>query len=116
MLQENDDVVMILGLDIDFVAPSARPLEHLDEYYDFAAMVPMQAENSLKDFKSKKIIIGGAKINDVLVKKLLNIPKPFVTKPWYDRNHNSYCCQKSRRKGFYSFTRCNSFYMKEIAW
>lgn len=67
---------MILGLDIDFVAPSARPLENLDECYDFAAMVPMQAENSLKDFKKvKKIIIGGAKINDVLEKKLLKHPE-----------------------------------------
>lgn len=45
---------MILGLDIDFVAPSARPLENLEERYDFAAMVPMQAENSLKDLKKVK--------------------------------------------------------------
>lgn len=67
---------MILGLDIDFVAPSARPLENLDERYDFAAMVPMQAENSLKDLKKvKKIIVGGAKINDGLEKKLLKHPQ-----------------------------------------
>jgi len=38
---------MILGLDLDFVAPSAHPLLHNETYYDFVAMVPLQAQNSL---------------------------------------------------------------------
>jgi O-succinylbenzoic acid--CoA ligase len=31
----------ILGLDVDFVAPSSHPL-HNDTKYDFVAMVPLQ--------------------------------------------------------------------------
>ncbi|MFA9191245.1 AMP-binding protein [Flavobacterium sp. FZUC8N2.13] len=64
----------ILGLAIDFVLPNSEPLAHLDKKYDFVAMVPMQVENSLDDLhKVKKLIIGGAKMNDSLVKKLMNV-------------------------------------------
>jgi O-succinylbenzoic acid--CoA ligase len=40
----------ILGLDVDFVAPSSHPLLH-DTKYDFVAMVPLQAQNSLSALK-----------------------------------------------------------------
>lgn len=61
----------ILGLDMDFVAPSANPLRYNDQYYDFAAMVPLQAENALPELgQVKKLIIGGAKVNSVLERKL----------------------------------------------
>lgn len=65
---------LILGLQIDFVAPNSNPLAHLDKEYDFVAMVPLQVENSLDELhKVKKLIIGGAKLNDSLAKKLMNI-------------------------------------------
>jgi O-succinylbenzoic acid--CoA ligase len=65
----------ILGLDMDFAAPSSNPLEHNDELYDFAAMVPLQAKNSIKKLTNiKKIIIGGAKINKPLELELEKLP------------------------------------------
>jgi O-succinylbenzoic acid--CoA ligase len=61
----------ILGLEMDFVAPSSHPLEDIDEKYDFTAMVPLQAQNSLdKLHLFKTIIIGGAKVSSELEKKL----------------------------------------------
>ena len=66
---------MILGLDLEFVAPSSHPLRDTDENFDFAAMVPMQAQNSIADLKRiKKLIVGGAKINAALEKKLMKLP------------------------------------------
>ena len=65
----------IIGLDIDFVAPSSHPLANNETIYDFTAMVPLQVQNSLKDLKLvKKMIVGGAKMNANLEKKLLKIP------------------------------------------
>ena len=61
----------ILGLDIDFVAPSSHPILHNDTKYDFVAMVPLQAQNSLSALKNvKKMIIGGAKMSKTLEKGL----------------------------------------------
>jgi O-succinylbenzoic acid--CoA ligase len=58
---------MILGLDLEFVAPSSHPMKNNENDYDFVAMVPMQAQNSLKELgKVKKLIVGGAKINKSL--------------------------------------------------
>ncbi|TRX35010.1 AMP-binding protein [Flavobacterium sp. ZT3R18] len=65
----------ILGLDMDFAAPSSNPLEHNDELYDFAAMVPLQAKSSIKKLTNiKKIIIGGVKINKPLEQELEKLP------------------------------------------
>jgi O-succinylbenzoic acid--CoA ligase len=65
---------MILGLDLDFVAPSSHPLENNDINYDFIAMVPIQAQHSLKELKKvKKIIVGGAKMNKRLENSLLKL-------------------------------------------
>ena len=65
----------ILGLDMDFVAPSSHPLLNNDVKYDFVAMVPLQAQNSLKELKDvKKLIIGGARISADLEKELLKLP------------------------------------------
>jgi O-succinylbenzoic acid--CoA ligase len=65
----------ILGLDMDFAAPSSNPLEHNDELYDFAAMVPLQAKSSIKKLTNiKKIIIGGVKINKPLELELEKLP------------------------------------------
>ena len=66
---------MILGLDLEFVAPSSHPLRNLDGNFDFAAMVPMQAQHSISDLKRiKKLIVGGAKINLALEKELIKLP------------------------------------------
>lgn len=66
---------MVLGLDIDFVAPTQSPLENNSTIYDFVAMVPMQVEASLHQlFNVKKLIIGGAKVPNTLAEKLLLVP------------------------------------------
>lgn len=65
----------ILGLDMDFVAPSSYPLENNDEIYDFAAMVPLQAQHSIDKLSQvKKVIIGGAKIGKKLERELMELP------------------------------------------
>lgn len=65
----------ILGLDMDFVAPSSHPLANNDSKYDFAAMVPLQAQNSLDQLGNvKKMIIGGVKINRTLESALKKLP------------------------------------------
>ncbi len=62
----------ILGLDIDFVAPTSHPLTKNETVYDFVAMVPLQAQNSVKELKNvKKMIVGGAKMSKDLEKSLL---------------------------------------------
>ena len=54
----------ILGLNIDFVAPTSTPVIDRKTTYDFAAMVPLQAQHSLKNLNNvKKMIVGGAKMN-----------------------------------------------------
>ncbi|GIZ08233.1 AMP-binding protein [Flavobacterium sp. UMI-01] len=64
----------ILGLDIDFVAPTSNPLERNETVYDFAAMVPLQAKNSIPELRNvKKLIIGGAQMSKELEKSLLKI-------------------------------------------
>ena len=66
----------ILGLEMDFVAPSLTPLQKTTSSYDFSAMVPLQAQNSLKDLHLiKKLIVGGAKINSKLESQLLALKK-----------------------------------------
>lgn len=65
----------ILGLDMDFVAPSSHPLEYNDKKYDFAAMVPLQAKNSIDKLTNiKKIIIGGVKVHKSLEQELIKLP------------------------------------------
>ncbi|MGV9004913.1 AMP-binding protein [Flavobacterium sp.] len=65
---------MILGLDLEFVAPSSNPLENVEGDFDFVAMVPMQAQHSIRELtRVKKLIIGGAKISDSLEKQLLKL-------------------------------------------
>ena len=62
---------MVLGLELDYVASSSSPLDNNDKSYDFAAMVPLQATNSIKKLDViDKLIIGGAPINTELENKL----------------------------------------------
>ena len=66
---------IILGLDLDYVAPTSHPMKDLDDQkYDFAAMVPMQAQNSLAELRNvKKLIVGGARISASLEKELMKL-------------------------------------------
>lgn len=67
----------ILGLEMKFVAPSSHPLKNIDEVFDFCAMVPLQAKNSIEELKLrkvKKLIIGGVKIHKALEQKLAKLP------------------------------------------
>jgi O-succinylbenzoic acid--CoA ligase len=67
----------ILGLEMKFVEPNSNPLDKIDESFDFCAMVPLQAKNSLKKLKQKKIkklIIGGVRIHRALEKELVKLP------------------------------------------
>lgn len=65
---------MILGLELEFVAPSLHPLDVVEGNFDFAAMVPLQAQNSLKQLKRvKKMIVGGAKMSKILESSLLKL-------------------------------------------
>ena len=66
---------MILGLDLEFVAPSSHPLDNNEINFDFVAMVPLQAQNSIAELKKvKKMIVGGAAVNKTLEKQLLKLP------------------------------------------
>ena len=65
----------ILGLDMDFVAPSSHPMHNNDTKYDFVAMVPLQAQNSLKQLANvKKMIIGGVRLGKTLSAALKKMP------------------------------------------
>ncbi|MNF30274.1 2-succinylbenzoate--CoA ligase [compost metagenome] len=65
----------ILGLEMEFIAPSSHPLEGIKDTFDFCGMVPLQAKNSLKDLhKIKKLIIGGVKVHKSLEKELVKLP------------------------------------------
>lgn len=67
----------ILGLDMKFVEPNSEPLKNIDEEFDFCAMVPLQAKNSLKKLKTgriKKLIIGGVKVHKALEQELIKLP------------------------------------------
>lgn len=69
---------MVLGFKIDCIAPSSKPSVNTDKGYDFAAMVPLQLENSLHEIDNiRLIIVGGApvpyKLNQRLLEKRTNI-------------------------------------------
>jgi len=60
-----------LGWDIDVVAPVSNPLLGLQKEYDFAAMVPLQLQNSLKEIhRIKKLIVGGGVVSAELQKEI----------------------------------------------
>lgn len=65
---------MVLGWELDIVAPSSNPLEGIEKEYDFCAMVPMQVYHSFDDLhKIKKLIVGGGAISRELENKLQSI-------------------------------------------
>lgn len=66
---------IILGWRIDIVPPTSTPLEKTEKKYDFAAMVPLQAEQSFDRLeKVQKIILGGGKVSPALAARLETLP------------------------------------------
>ncbi len=66
---------LVLGWNMEVVPPSSKPLKNNTTQYDFAAMVPLQVQNSLSSIKNiKQLIIGGGTINNELREKILTIP------------------------------------------
>ncbi len=62
---------MVSGFELDYVEPSSNPSGESLKNYDFAAMVPLQLENSLEQInKIKVLIVGGAPISSALLDKL----------------------------------------------
>jgi len=63
---------MSLGLELDFVAPTSRPLDGKAKSYKFCAMVPLQLESSINRLSQiKMVIVGGAPVSSQL-RKLIN--------------------------------------------
>jgi len=62
---------MVLGLKLDYVAPSSKPLNEISKTVDFAAMVPLQLENSIDEIERiKTLIVGGAAVSRLLKEKV----------------------------------------------
>ena len=70
-------------MNILIIEPSSNPLAHVNTPFHFAAMVPMQIENTLNSTTSKEklahckaILIGGAPVNIKLSKQLEKLQTP----------------------------------------
>ncbi|MDT0607369.1 AMP-binding protein [Croceitalea rosinachiae] len=62
---------IVLGLELDIVAPSSNPLLNNSNTYNFCAMVPMQAKNALENLNQiKTLILGGAAVSSSLKQSL----------------------------------------------
>jgi len=62
---------MILGLELDMIAPTLHPAYDDRKHYDFAAMIPLQLKNSLHRLESiKTLIVGGASVSKLLLENL----------------------------------------------
>lgn len=65
---------VVLGLELDYVNPCREPLKNTDKVYDFVAMVPLQVQHSITQIEQcKKLIVGGAKLNDDVKTLLKNM-------------------------------------------
>jgi O-succinylbenzoic acid--CoA ligase len=66
---------LYLGWHIDVVIPNKYPLAQTNKNYDFAAMVPLQLQNSLKELhRVKKLIVGGAAVSPSLQAEIQGLP------------------------------------------
>jgi O-succinylbenzoic acid--CoA ligase len=62
---------MVLGWDLYMVPPVSDPLREVSGSFDFAAMVPLQVEKSLKKLsRIGKLIVGGAPVLPALLARL----------------------------------------------
>jgi O-succinylbenzoic acid--CoA ligase len=66
---------LYLGWHIDVVTPNKYPLKQTNQIYDFAAMVPLQLQNSLNEIhRVKKLIVGGAAVSPSLQEQIQELP------------------------------------------
>ncbi len=64
-----------LGWHLTLVKPNRKPLENIDASFDFAAMLPLQVQNSYEKLTQiNKLIIGGAPLDAVWEEKLSQFP------------------------------------------
>jgi O-succinylbenzoic acid--CoA ligase len=62
---------MVLGLELEYIAPASNPLAHTSKSYDFCAMVPLQLENASEKLDLIKILlVGGAPLSSKLIERL----------------------------------------------
>lgn len=62
---------LVLGLEIDFVEPSAHPIFDYEKKYDFCAMIPLQLKHIINYTQNiKTIIVGGSKVTKPLQEKI----------------------------------------------
>jgi len=65
---------MILGLELDLIAPSSQLIFNYDKAYDFCAMVPMQLHKTKSLCNNiKTIIVGGAPVSNSLIATIQNV-------------------------------------------
>lgn len=65
---------LVLGLEIDSIAPKSNLEVDKNKQYQFCAMVPMQLEQNLNKLTTiKTLIVGGAKVSLLLISKLKQI-------------------------------------------
>ena len=63
-----------LGWNLDVISSNSNPLKQHLTSYDFAAMVPLQLENSMdKLHQIKKLIVGGGAVSNSLQEKLQEV-------------------------------------------
>lgn len=66
---------LVLGWRLDLVEPSSKPIDSIDKFYDFSAMVPLQLFNSLNKINHvKKLIIGGGIVSKDLQSNIMDLP------------------------------------------
>lgn len=62
---------MVLGLELDYIAPSSNPLQETAKSYGFCAMVPLQVEQALPGIdRIHTLLVGGTPVPDLLKKEL----------------------------------------------
>ncbi|SDT03029.1 AMP-binding protein [Winogradskyella sediminis] len=72
---------LVLGLEIDFVEPSAHPVFDYEKTYDFCAMIPLQVKHTINHiYNMKTIIVGGSKVTKPLLEQIKHTnPKFYET-------------------------------------
>jgi O-succinylbenzoic acid--CoA ligase len=62
---------LVLGLEIDFVEPSAHPIFDYEKHYDFCAMIPLQLKHTINYTQNiKTMIVGGSKVTKPLLERI----------------------------------------------
>lgn len=69
---------LVLGLEIDFVEPSAHPIFDYEKIYNFGAMIPLQLKHTLNyTYNIETIIVGGSKVTKPLLERIKMNPSKF---------------------------------------